>query len=398
VEQLDAVIVGGGVAGGAMGVALGRYDLNALVLERRREVGEINRGDALQIAAVRALDRIGALNAIFEVGGQKTSRMVFSHYRKGRLGSFDISDVFDPPFNYLLTLAHEKIEMALISESQRRGIPTRRGHTVKMIRRAGDGMILSVHSEEGDYEIQAWIVIGADGKFSTVRKYFGQEPETYWYEQECVVVEAENPTGVPPEMRMAYHPDGFLVIGPLSPTVVRVYIISLRHDAANIFRMPPEEIGNLAIDRDPLLEGYRFSKQGGHIFKMGLYHCHTYVTEGCALIGDAAHITSPAGGHGMNLAINDAEELADRIGPRLAAGEPISIEDVTAYEAERRQANEEALRQAHELFMRLTGPQLQYRLVRPLFFWTMAHAPAIRRRIAKPLLSFGTSPSKRQSN
>ena len=256
-------------------------------------------------------------------------------------------------------------------------------------------MILSIRGDQGDYELQAKIVIGADGKFSTVRKHFGEEPQTYWYEQECVVVEAENPDGVPAEMRMAYHPDGFLVIGPLSSTVIRVYIVSLRRDAARIFKMSTEEISELAINRDPLLEGYRFIKHGGHVFKMGLYHCRQYVADGCALIGDAAHITSPAGGHGMNLAINDAEELADRIGPKLAAGEAIRLNDLKGYESERRQTNEEALRQAHGAFMRLTGPQLRYRMTRPLFLWVISNLPAIRRRIVKPMLSLGTSPSKR---
>lgn len=380
-----------------MGAALGRFDLNAVCLERRKDVGEINRGDALQTAACRALDRMGALDCLFEAGGQKTRRMVFSHYKKGRLGTFQISDVIDPPFDYLLTLSHERIETALIGEAERRKVPTRRGHTVKGVRREGKHTIVSVQSkEDGDHELRARIVIGADGKFSTVRKAFWEEPETYWYEQECVVVEAENPAGVPAEMRMHYHPEGFLVIGPLSPTVVRVYIMSLRRDAAEIFKKSNEEIEKLAIGRDPLLDGYRFSKRGGHIFKMGLYHCNTYVAEGCATIGDAAHITSPAGGHGMNLAINDAEELADRIGPKLAAGEPVSLDDLKDYEVQRREANAQALRQAHEMFMRLTAPDLRYRLMRPFFFWTMAHVPALPRRMFKQMVTLGISPSKRR--
>lgn len=395
-EQFDAAIVGGGVAGAAMGVALGKYGLTAVVLERRRQAGEINRGDALQTAAVQALHRMGALDALLRAGGQKITRMVFSHYRKGRLGSFEISDVCDPPFNYLLTLEHEKIETALIEEAERRGVHTRRGQTVNGIRKNSNGMILSVGSKsQGEYEIRARLVIGADGKFSTVRRYFEEEPKTYWYEQECVVVEAENPAGVPAEMRMAYHPDGFLVVGPLSPTLVRVYIMSLRHDAARIFKMPSEEIGRLAVSRDPLLEGYRFIRRGGHVFKMGLYHCDRYVTSDCALIGDAAHITSPAGGHGMNLAINDAEELADRIGPKLASGEPVSMADLKAYEAERRQANKQALHQAHEIFMRLTGPDLRYRLMRPFFFWMLANVPALPRRMFRQVLKLGISPSRR---
>ncbi len=147
-EQFDAVIAGGGVAGAAMAVALGRFDLDAVVLERRTDVGEINRGDALQIAAVSALDRIGALDSLFQAGGQKIERMVFSHHRKGRLGHFTIPELFAPPYNYLLALAHEKIETALLEEGERRGIPTRRGQTIRGIRREGDSMVLSVRGPD----------------------------------------------------------------------------------------------------------------------------------------------------------------------------------------------------------------------------------------------------------
>lgn len=392
--QADAVIVGGGVAGAAMGVALGRFGTTTIMLERRKRVGEINRGDALQIAAVRTLDRLGALEPLLQAGAVTTETVSFSHYRQGRLGGFYIPDLFDPPHNSLLTLSHERIESTLIAEAQGRGIVVRRGHAVREIRREADRMILSVASEEGDYELQARLVIGADGKSSTVRRYFGEEPDTYWYEQECVVVEAENPDGVPRELRLAYHPDGFLVIAPLSPTVVRIYIISLGNDAARIFKMRADDIGALAVQRDPLLEGYRFIKEGGHIFKMGLYHCRQYVSEGCALIGDAAHITSPAGGQGMNLAINDADALADRIGSKLAGGNSVTLNGLKGYESERYAANEKALRYAHRMFMQLTGPQWRYRLTRPLFFWVMSHLSAVRTRIARPMLSLGASPSR----
>ena len=153
-----------------MGVALGRFGTNTIVIERRKSVGEINRGDVLQISAVRTLDRLGALEPLLHAGAVVTETVSFSHYRKGRVGEFNIPALFDPPHNYLLTLSHEQIESTLIEEAERRGIVTRRGHTVREIRREGERMILSVVAEEGDYELQTRLVIGADGKFSTVRK------------------------------------------------------------------------------------------------------------------------------------------------------------------------------------------------------------------------------------
>ena len=161
-----------------MGVALGRFGTNTIMLERRKRVGEINRGDALQLAAVRSLDRLGVLEPLLQAGAVITKTVSFSHYRKGRLGGFHTPDLFDPPHNTLLTLSHERIESTLIEEAQGRGIVMRRGHAVRKIHREGDRMILSVAAEEGDYELQTRLVIGADGKFSTVRTYLGEEPDT----------------------------------------------------------------------------------------------------------------------------------------------------------------------------------------------------------------------------
>lgn len=46
------------------------------------------------------------------------------------------------------------------------------------------------------------------------------------------------------------------------------------------------------------------------ILPMGANRIYKAITDGCALIGDAAHITSPAAGHGMNLVINDKSSEA----------------------------------------------------------------------------------------
>ena len=59
---------------------------------------------------------------------------------------------------------------------------------------------------------------------------------------------------------------------------------------------------------------------------------------------------------------------------------------------------EQALRQAHEIFMRLTGPDLGYRIMRPLLFWMWANIPAIPGRMFKQMVNLGISPSRRQAS
>jgi 2-polyprenyl-6-methoxyphenol hydroxylase-like FAD-dependent oxidoreductase len=71
-------------------------------------------------------------------------------------------------------------------------------------------------------------------------------------------------------------------------------------------------------------------------------HASTYVADGAALIGDAAHPMSPVGGQGANAAVWDAIALAEVANAGLHAGD-LSLARLQAYEAQRRPANTRSL-------------------------------------------------------
>jgi 2-polyprenyl-6-methoxyphenol hydroxylase-like FAD-dependent oxidoreductase len=71
-------------------------------------------------------------------------------------------------------------------------------------------------------------------------------------------------------------------------------------------------------------------------------HASTYVADGAALIGDAAHPMSPVGGQGANAAVWDAIALAEVAAAGLRAGD-LSLARLSAYEAQRRPANNRSL-------------------------------------------------------
>ena len=101
---------------------------------------------------------------------------------------------------------------------------------------------------------------------------------------------------------------------------------------------------------------------------------------GCALAGDAAHTTNPAGATGMSLAITGAARLAELLVPALDRDDAAVDEALAAYEAERRPAAVRALEAAHAQAMRIYESDLFRdadafaRAVDPAAAWTAGGA------------------------
>src|SRR5438067_395249 len=103
-------------------------------------------------------------------------------------------------------------------------------------------------------------------------------------------------------------------------------------------------------ERDPPCGDLAVERRGGsHLYRLIQQHAERYVSDGLALIGDAAHVTNPLGVQGMNLAIQDAAALADRTAPvlREANGDTALAAALATYEQQRRPINTRALRAAN---------------------------------------------------
>lgn len=108
---------------------------------------------------------------------------------------------------------------------------------------------------------------------------------------------------------------------------------------------PSTKFFEAARNLSPLCEGmeknYSFP-DSFHLFKRPFAHSPKYVSEGLALIGDAAHPVTPAGGQGANGSVADAISLARHIEADLSQ-DRVLMRSLEAYEAERRPANQRSL-------------------------------------------------------
>ncbi len=105
------------------------------------------------------------------------------------------------------------------------------------------------------------------------------------------------------------------------------------------------------------------------------------------LAGDAAHVHSPAGGQGMNIGIQDAVGLGDRLAEVLAGRQPDAWLD--GYEKQRRPVAEQvvALTDRMTRVGTMTSPAGQF--VRNLMLRAVDHLPPARARIAAQMAELG---------
>lgn len=366
----DAIVIGAGVGGAALALALAQQDgLRVLLVERRAGPGNINRGDSLLPAITRHLRTWGVLDDVMNAGAAPVGRMQVFHAERGFLMEAPLGDPAGHPY---LVLPHPEIERVLTEGATRTGRVEVRYLTKLsgLLEDAGRVVGVQLADREGrSARVTARLVIGADGASSQVRQRLGIPFDLTPYDAGYYIVDFERPGDYQDAMRLHLHREGGLMIMPQRPGVVGVAAL-VHAPQMDLFRA-----GSLADKADALRRRYPALAacaplpRHAHLYPLSRGHAATYRARGAALIGDAVHVTNPTAGQGMTMAVEDAAALARLVNPLLAAGADASALDAAlrAYERERRPINAGLLRWSHVMgrFFALPGTlgdQLRWRV------------------------------------
>jgi 2-polyprenyl-6-methoxyphenol hydroxylase-like FAD-dependent oxidoreductase len=301
------LIVGGGIAGLALGTALRRAGLEPEIVERAPAFGAVGAGIALGVNAMAMMRRLGLEEATLE-RGFVLRRAEITDASGGVLGVTDLG-ALTPRFGPTLSIHRAKLHEALLLGCA--GLPLHAGTTLESLVDRGDGVeVRRSDGREGVYDL----VVGADGVRSQTRRLvFGpNEPIYAGYTCWRLVVPA---------------PGGLEVVREMWGRGLRFGVVPMAGDTVYCFAVANAPAGT-PDPEDGRVERFRarFAGFGGSVPEIleqverpeQLIHGDLADLEQnpwhrgrVALLGDAAHAVTPNMGQGAAMALESAVVLAD---------------------------------------------------------------------------------------
>jgi 2-polyprenyl-6-methoxyphenol hydroxylase-like FAD-dependent oxidoreductase len=236
-------------------------------------------------------------------------------------------------YAFLEIFPQDQHERLLIERLEKLGVAVERRTELMRFTDEGGRVTASLCGPDGHEEdCEATYIAGCDGARSLVRETLGTGFSGGTYRQVFYVadVEAAGPT-MDGELHVDLDEADFLAVFPMADEGRARLIGTVRDERADhADTLKFVDVSSRAIDNLKV----RVKK----VNWFSTYHIHHRVAEhfrkGRAfLLGDAAHIHSPAGGQGMNTGIGDAVNLAWKLATVLAGRAPDSLLDT--YESER---------------------------------------------------------------
>lgn len=380
-EKSTVTIVGGSFIGLTLASALARAGISCTVIDReRRGSGEAadGRTSAIAFGSMRVLRGLGIwprletlAEPIVEIRVSDGRSPFFLHYDHRELGG----ELADAPLGTIVENGDLK-RVLLDHVSTLETVSLRHGTNVRRIERGPD----AVRIELGGETIESQLLIGADGRESSVRAESGIAVTRWRYPQTaivCTVAHEQPHRGIAHERFLPAGPFAILPMTGKRSSIVWTERTTevprlLALDDANFLRELARRFGDFLGKLDVVSKRWSYP--------LGLVHADRYVANRLALVGDAAHAIHPIAGQGLNLGIRDVAALSEILADAQRAGNDLGgAELLRRYERWRR-FDSFALIAATDSLNRLFSNDIApVRLIRDLGLAAVNRVPALKR-------------------
>jgi 2-polyprenyl-6-methoxyphenol hydroxylase-like FAD-dependent oxidoreductase len=393
-------IVGGGPAGMMLGFLLARAGVQSVVLEKHGDFLRDFRGDTVHPSTLNVMDELGLLDDFLKLPHQEVSRFG-AQFGEEHVQVADFSHlpvhcgfiVLMPQWDFLDFLAAQGKRYPAFSVLMH-------AEATGLIEEGGK--VVGVHAtiDGKPQEIRADLVVGADGRHSTVRvgagfdvKVLGAPMDVLWFRL------THKPTDKAETMgrfdrgsilvmldRGDYWQCAYVIAKGSAETLKAAGIEAFRAKIAQLMPFLADRVHELATVDDLKL------------LTVGVERLDKWWKPGVLCIGDAAHTMSPIGGVGVNIAVQDAVAAANILAAPLKEGR-LKDSDLQAVQARRMWPVRAT--QGIQVFLqnRMIAPTLAgTRPLRPPWAARLLNAVPFLRRIPARVLGLGVQPEHVKTN
>ena len=332
-DETEVLIAGAGPTGLVLALWLARQGVNVRIVDRSEGPGTSSRAMAVQ---ARTLELYRQLDLADEIVGGGLRNPAINMWVKGeRRARLDFRDAGREltPFPFVLIYPQDRHERVLVRRLEAAGVHVERNTELLGFEQDGAGVVARLRGPAGESVCSAAWLAGCDGAHSTVRHVLGTGFEGGTYQHTFYVADVEV-TGLSAngEIHLSLEDGDFAILLAYDKRgharlIGAVRDAEVREGHALAFEdVRQRAIVSLGvtIDRVNWFSTYRVHHRvAGH-----------YRAGRALLLGDAAHVHSPAGGQGMNTGIGDAINLAWKLAHVLRGRAPDILLD--SYEHERK--------------------------------------------------------------
>lgn len=373
--ECEVVIVGAGPTGLTAAIGLASQGVDFIILDCLAAGQNTSRAAAIHAATLESLAPLGLDQALIAQGLKvpgfraRDGGHVLLHADFSQLKS-------STP--YVLMLPQDETEAIMTARLAELGHGVRHPVQVTAAERTAAGVQVYCQGEREDFQISARYVIGADGENSTVRTSAGIGFPGKTYGSFLLADVRMDWPIAREEVSLFFSQTGTLVVAPLPQE--RFRIVAQLADAPS--RPAIADVQQVIDARGPYGEAQVREVLWGSRFQVHHKLADHFRDGSILLVGDAAHVHSPAGGQGMNLGIRDAAALADALTAALRHHSEDALEN---YALTRRQAASRVLGMTERLTWLATLESPASRWVRNRLISTASTFGFVRNRIARRL-------------
>ena len=320
-------IAGGGPAGMMLGFLLARAGVDVVVLEKHADFLRDFRGDTIHPSTLELMYELGLLEEFLKLPHQKVERLS-GQVGDERVQFIDLTHV--PTHCKYIALMPQWDFLGFLAAHGRRykSFDLRmRAEAADLIEEGGRVVGVRAHTPDGALTIRADLVVGADGRHSTIREKAGLKSDDYGAPMD--VLWFRLPRKDTDETETFGHIEAGMMLVMLNRgdywqcafLIPKGGIERVKAAGLDAFRARVVTLTPYFAERIAELKSWDDVK----LLSVTVDRLRQWWRPGLICIGDAAHAMSPVGGVGINLAVQDAVAAANILAVPLRKG-PVPVE------------------------------------------------------------------------
>ncbi|AFH65446.1 FAD-dependent monooxygenase [Paenibacillus caseinilyticus] len=322
--ETDVCIIGGGPAGLILGMMLAKAGVRVSVLESQHDFHREYRGEVLQPRFLQLMEELGLRSYIESLPSSKVRSGAF-FYKEKRLAEFQF-DRFSEEIPYALWVPQPILLGALYEKA--RELPSFdllfQASVTGLLQEGERVCGVGADTPDGELTVKAKVTVGADGRFSAVRRLGGFEMEYENHSGDLIWFSVPQPADWGEGLRIKMTDGHPMIILPKYPDLLQVGLAVPPGEWRAIKSRGVDVLRRELLGAHPAFQSFAEELRDFKPFVLlqaKTFFVREWARDGCLLIGDAAHCASPIGAVGVSLSAATAAAAADVIYGALQDGD-----------------------------------------------------------------------------